>query len=346
MRLPVSYSASHLPANTPPVFEDPSPGTLTWCEGETIVQVLLPKARDTEGDSLTYSLSPALPENPTTPPAMGLYWVTIDAETRYLRGTTETSNAGTYTWTVTDEHGLTNETPLRFTIRVTPYAVPMKVEDVAAMKVDATATVGDDVDKVRVTWTDPNPTDYPNANCIPMVTSYIVTMQELNTHTQGRTPKGAAVSTTLTVAEATNMAGDLEYVTDKLTHGTYEFTVTAVNRAGSSVNNDKADWDRTGHHWVIVDNAPMASTNLRANQTQQPAHSVTLDWIPPQPVNPSAPVNDAADAMALYGVDTTFGGYHVGGHRSEYCCNNNLSDGWFVNCRQPTYLQYRGSASR
>ena len=300
--------------NTAPVFDDPAPTGLTWCEAETIVSIVLPKARDAEGDELTYSLTGDgdlagdTRENPTTAPTMGLYWVTVDAETRQLRGTAATGDAGTYTWTATDENGASNVTPLTFTIVVTPYEEPMKVTGVMAMKVDAEAMVGDDADKVKLTWTDPNPTAYPNADCIPMVTSYTVTMQELNTHTLMRTAKGMPMTFTVT-GEGTNPPA-MEYITDKLDHGTYEFTVTATNLGGTSEASDKAVWDKTMYHWVIVDNPPMASQNLRANQTEQPAHSVTLDWIPPTH-NPDAPVNDAADAMALYGVDMTFGGYHV-----------------------------------
>ena len=56
----------------------------------------------------------------------------------------------------------------------------------------------------------------------------------------------------------------------------------------------------------------MASTNLRANQTDTPRHSVTLDWIPPTH-NPDAPVDDTATGLAeaLYRCAATFGGYHV-----------------------------------
>ena len=302
--LELSYTATHsADVNTAPVFVRPHDTAWTWCEGETKVAILLPLARDSEGDTLTYSLNPVLPNAPVSD---GLYWETIDSQTRHLKGKAKTSDANTYTWTVTDEHGLTDTTTL--TITVTPYAVPIAVTNVAAVKVDADTTVGDDVDKVKLTWTDPNPTAYPNANCIPMVTSYIVTRQELNTHTQGRTPKGSAVSTPVTIA-----AGDpLEHTTGKLVHGTYEFTVTAVNRKGNSPVSDKAVWDKTMYHWVIVNNPPVASQNLRANQTDEPAHSVTLDWIPPTD-DPNAPVNDGETglAMELYGVDTTFGGYHV-----------------------------------
>ena len=296
--------------NTPPVFEDPVPTGLTWCEAEMKAAITLPLARDAEGDELTYSLSGDLPANPVTPPDMGLYWVTTDTQTRELRGTAQVSDAGTYTWTVTDEHGASNVTPLTFTIVVTPYEEPMKVTGVMAMKVDATATIGEDMNKVKLTWTDPNPTAYPNTNCIPSVDSYIISRQALNSHNQGRTPNGAAVTMTVSVADATNTAGGLEYTTETLAAGTYEFTITAVNEGGNSEASDEAVWDRTMYHWVIVNNPPGASTNLRANQTEQPAHSVTLDWIPPAQ-NPDAPVNDAADAMALYGVDTTFGGYEI-----------------------------------
>ena len=141
--------------NTPPVFVAWDAPGLTWCEGVTLgdTEVVLPKARDSEGNSLTYTLtgggdvSSADRANPVKPPDMGLYWVTIDSETRYLRGYTAVGDAGTYTWTVTDEHGASNVTPLTFTITVDPYEEPNAVTGVMATKVDATATVGDDVDK-------------------------------------------------------------------------------------------------------------------------------------------------------------------------------------------------------
>ena len=321
--LEVRYIATHsATGNTAPVFIRPHANAWTWCEAErkrdedgNQVAILLPKARDEEGDGLTYALLDASgnPALPTAPVSSGLYWITIDTETRHLLGAAKTTDAGTYTWQVTDEHGATDTTTL--TLTVTPYAVPMPVTNVMAMKVDGTAIDGADVDKVKLMWTDPNPTTYPNPDggCIPEVTSYIITRQELNSHSQGRTPKGAPVSMTRTVAQVTTAEG-LVYTTARLPHGTYEFTITAVNAGGNSNASGKAVWDRTNYHWVIVDDPlkwnPVFSANLRANQTEQPAHSVTLDWNLPIE-NSDAPVDDAADAMALYGVATTFGGYHL-----------------------------------
>ena len=323
--LEVSYSHTHSPPNTPPEFEDPAPTGLVWCEGVDIGTVTLPKAKDTEGDSLTYSLSPALDHVPTvSKPAYGLYWETIDSETRQLKGTVKLADAGTYTWTVTDEHGATNVTPMTFTITVNPYEEPEAVTAVMASKLNAIATVGDDVDKVKLTWTDPNPTAYPNEDCIPLITEYIISIQELNSHSLGRTPKGAPVAVVVDAADGT------EYTTDTLAHGTYEFTVAARNHVdrpdgtsftGESDASDEAVWndedeitgqEKTGYHWVIVDSPPVESTNLRANQTDDPAHSVTLDWIPPTH-DPDAPVNDGEEGLAedLYGVDLTYGGYQV-----------------------------------
>ena len=329
--LAADAEATYMPpvTNSPPVFEDETPRTYVFCEGEDMgdMAILLPLARDSEGDTLTYMLLAAdgavqteIPNSITAPSDGGLYWVNVDAETRYLRGSAKLSNGPApnglkYTWQVTDEHEAKAMKPVELTIVVHPYQKPNVVTDAMAMKVDGIAKVGDDVDNVKLTWTNPNPTAaqpvyVAGQPCIPAVTHYIISRQELNTHTQGRTAKGAAVTMTLTVAEATK-AGGLEYITDKLDHGTYEFTITARNRAGDSgPTNPKAIWDRTSYHWVIVNDPPVASTNLRANQTARPAHSVTLDWIPPTH-NPNAPVNDAADAMALYGVDTAFGGYHV-----------------------------------
>ena len=334
--LEVRYIAEHTATdNTPPVFI-PTPVTAwTWCEAETkTAAILLPKARDEEGDDLTYKLLDAAGNDalPIAPVPNGLYWITIDTETRHLLGEAKLSDAGTYTWQVMDEHGATATVTLTFT--VTEYAAPMAVTNVMAMKVDSTAMSGADVDKVKLTWTDPNPTDYPNSGCIPAVTSYEIIRQELNSHSQGRTNKGAAVTIERTVAQVTTTTtgNNREYVTDRLPHGTYRFTVQAVNEVtrpdntvfrGVSDPTDPSDsdntigratWNKTDGPWVIVDDPlqwnPRFSANLRANQTEQPAHSATLDWNPPI-ANPDAPVDDAANAMALYGVNTTFGGYHL-----------------------------------
>ena len=323
--LETSYIGTH-PAtgNTAPVFIRPHANAWSWCEAErkrdedgNLVEILLPKARDEEGDGLTYALldasgNPALSDDPVS---NGLYWITIDSETRHLLGKAKTTDAGTYTWRVTDEHGATDSTTL--TLTVTPYAKPNKVTDVAATKVDGKAKIGAGVDKVTLTWTDSNPTDpntdYPNDDCIPVVTEYIISIQELNTYDMGRTPKGAAVTKTVSIADATTTGNNREYTTEKLAHGTYEFTVQAVNAGGNSVASDEAIWDRTGYHWIIVDDPPMASTNLRANQTDEGAHSVTLEWKPHEPDNSDAPVDDTAPglAMKLYGVEKNFGGYHL-----------------------------------
>ena len=340
-----SYTATAGPDNTAPVFEAwvdrPS---LTWCEGVPISQVLLPLARDNEGDKLTYELldedgdvQVEVPESAATPPAMGLYWVNVDAEQRYLRGTTQTSDEGTYTWRVTDQHGLPNVTPLTFTITVDEYVEPGKVMMVEAAKVNSEATAGDDVNRVRLTWTDDNPTTYPNndndtplnlnddTGCIALVTHYIINRQALSSHTRGRRPiaddpENGPTSITVRVADVTTTGNSREYTTDKLTTGTYEFTVTAVNRAGNSDASDKAVWkDVTDYHWIIVNDPPhwnrqQNPANLRANQTEQPAHSVTLDWRPPTS-DTGAPVDDTDMALraALYGpnVTTPFGGYHL-----------------------------------
>ena len=312
-RLEKSYTAIHSPTgNTPPVFEGPDTMTWTWCEGATYhaldamgafvpTKIVLPKARDAEGDELTYSVSPTLPHGLVND---GLYWVTVDLQNRELRGTAKTTDANTYTWTVTDEHGLSDS--VMFTVVVTPYQVPMAVTSVKAMKVDAAALTGSDVDKVKLTWSDSNLTDYPNADCIPAVTAYVISTQALNSHSEGRTPNGPPVEATITVAAA---GTPLTYTTPKLAHGTYEFTIKAQNRAGNSLASAKAEWDKTMHHWVIVDDPPGEADNLRPN-VNDARDAVTLDWRPPAE-NPDAPVNDAANAMALYGVATNFGGYHL-----------------------------------
>ena len=343
--------------NTPPTFEGTVPN-LVWCEGVPITDVLMPLARDSESaaSGLTYSLHDAdgnvsveIPENSTpTPPAMGLYWVNVDDEQRYIRGEmTERSDGSetgtTYEWRVTDEGGLTNldapnARPLTFTITVTRYKIPNPVTNVMATKVNATALMGEaeDANKVKLTWMDPNPTIYPNNNndtpenlnddtgCIHPVASYKITRQKLSSHLDGRNPLGTPVHVTISKQVATTTGNNREYTTGELEHGTYEFTVTAVNRAGESMNNSKAVWEKTGGKWVIVDDPPKWDrqenpANLRSNETDEPMHSITLDWRLPDP-NFDAPVDDTQDglAAALYGTDANgadieklFGGYHL-----------------------------------
>ena len=334
--------------NTPPVFEAWENPGLTWCRNDDrgALAVLLPTARDTEGDTLTYSLlsggsiTTEIPDNPSPVPTEGLYWVTVDSERRYLRGTATLEDAGTYTWSVMDEHDAVVAMPITLTIVVDDYDEPNPITRVSAEKVAGEAIVGDDVDRVRLTWTDSNPTMYPNnadgTGCIPAVTHYIISRQALTSHSQGRMADGDPViiavtldaggnhvlnAATLTTAGGLTLGNEVDgtftisngnrvYTTDQLDHGTYVFTVIARNLGGNSMNNEPFDWDVTDHHWVIVNDPPVASTNLRANQTDEAKHSVTLDWIPPTH-NPDAPVNDAADAMALYGVNTVFGRYHI-----------------------------------
>ena len=329
-----SYAASHLPDNTAPVFVDPAPDDLTLCQDEELLDqeltnkgVLLPKARDSEGDTLVYSLhvysgtrvdavTTEIPnlerdEAPTT----GLYWVTIDSETRYLRGKAEVSDGPgdgiTYEWRVTDQHGVrnTDKDLQKFKIKVTPYQKPMKVTEVTARKLNSIATIGDDKDRVILTWTDPNLKEYPNAACIPLVEKYTVTRQKLSSHILGR-----KVLETVTRDIAATDAGDPpEYVTNvgELETGTYQFTITATNDGGTSDASDRAKWDKTGSYWIIVDDPPKAAQNLSAAEPPEgPMDKVTLDWIPPES-SPNAPVNDAGYAMELYGVGKPLGGYHI-----------------------------------
>ena len=352
--LAADAEATYRGDNTAPVFEDPAPTVPALCEDETISMpgIKMSRARDADGDDLDYDLligGVPVPENNTdNPPAKGLYWVTVENEERYIRGTATLDDAGTYTWTVKDQHENTTENPHTFTITVEEYQEPEEVIPVSAMKVDAEATAGDDVDKVKLTWTNPNPTVYPNDDCIPVVTSYIVNRQALNSHSLGRTTKGDPEVIRVAIEDLTtetNAAGMVEYtyITERLGHGTYVFTVIAVNSRmrhyskpvdgqipdpttfeGQSDPNmdtneaeDKFDWvGVTDYHWIIVNDPPVWDrqrnpANLRVNQLN-PDNSVTLDWRPPA-TDPGALVDDteAGLAMALYGVDKNFGGYHL-----------------------------------
>ncbi len=312
--------------NTAPKFDDPAPPGLTWCEGEEkgLTMIRLPRASDNEGDELTYSLSPALPENPSSVPGEGLYWVTVDQENRYLRGKATLADAGTYTWKVTDDGSPSMSADIKFTIVVKPAVKPAKPTSVMAMKLNSAATDPKDPEynRVSLTWVDGNPTSYPNDGCIPEVIAYIVT----------RTPwVNGELDTTNTVTETLTKADDadelhydlsdpmaVKYMTENaLELGTYIFTVQAVSdhpiAAKADLKSDASDraiWDKTGHNLVIVANPPVAPTDLRATVNED--DKVTVNWIAPAE-NSAAPVDDSdsADRMKIYGVDKGFGGYVV-----------------------------------
>ena len=332
----VVQSITPTTANTPPVFDEdaPSADDLTWCEGEMkgAEAIRLPKARDSESasGSLEYELTGPNGRVPhftgATAPTMGLYWVTRDSENRYIRGKAEVADAGEYTWKATDSGtpALSNEDPMTFTIKVDPAEDPGAPTGAMAMKLDSAATDSADPEynRVKLTWADGNPTEYPNDDCIPGVIAYIVTRTPIR---NGEADKSAAVMETLNIADDKNethfdlsdkMA--LTYQTeDALARGTYQFTIQAVSSHPISKANMTSDassaatWDKTGHSWVIVANPPVAPTDLRAvvnNDTDE----VTVNWNAPE-VNSAAPIDDTLteDRMRVYGVDQGFGGYAV-----------------------------------
>ena len=265
------------PANNPPEFVAAlkEPKIVIW-KGHAYQTSNLPLAEDDEGDSISYSITPALPA--------GLALKSVDAQTRYIKGTaTAASESTPYDFVATDNHG--ESVKLSFTITVLEPIVPtaptavmaMEEGDLRSTEANLKRTVN--TNKVVVSWTEPVMDDTkdvykdlsPPHNEIPFgskITSYMV----YRTDTDGSNP------VTYPLAGATAIAADAEtYTTPKaLGRGGYSFKVAAVNDVGTGATST----DESAH-LVIVADPPKQSTDLRASQVPDAPRSVTLNWLKP-----------------------------------------------------------------
>ena len=273
--------------------------------------VTLPLANDTEGDTLTYSLTGGTPATRTIPNASraaGFYWETIDTQTRVLKGTATLADNGTYTWMVTDSHG--DSHTMTFSIIVKDHQLPAKPTGLAAAKVEADSVVSPTKNRVRLTWTAPtDQSAYPA--CIPAVTGYTVTRRTFD-----RLAGTFGNAMTHTVPSADVM--DREFDLPELPTGIYDFTITATNSVGDSPASDAAVWDVTEGTRVVVADPPASPTDL---DTTINSNSVTLDWLKvPDAQDGGAPIHDdmvAGDAK-LTKVRSDFYGPGVTGDYAGY----------------------------
>ena len=124
-------------ANTAPTFGSEEIADVSAREGIAIDRVTLPEAEDADGDTITYSLSPALPD--------GLRFV---KSTRELSGTpTAAMDERTYTYTADDGYDGTDSAELTFDITVTANTAPtFGSEEIA----DVSAREGIAIDRVTL----------------------------------------------------------------------------------------------------------------------------------------------------------------------------------------------------
>ena len=319
-------------ADTTPVFKTTTVANLPagLCVGDKLpAGVTLPLADDNEGDTLEYTLTPALPA--------GLSWRTTDAQTRVIEGTATTAGTTTHTWTATDDSVTTGDpskdsASITFSIVVKAHQKPTKpMVTVNAMKVDAASMVNTTMNRVELAWTAPTyDATYPK--CIPAATSYTVYQRKLDeatgtfplvtmTHTEYTASASAVVSTESAVkytgatdsANAIHFGGTAaapKFVSPELEPGIYEFAITATNVAGESPESNMAVWNTTGGMRVVVANVPAAPTDLRA--AIHSGNNVTVNWLKvPDAADGGAPINDNSMAVRnkYYGVAGDFAGY-------------------------------------
>ena len=284
-------SATHTPpANKSPIFVDetlePIPDdkqAASWCEEQNRGNVRLPKATDSEGQSLVYSLSPnerghSLPENPNPAPASGLYWVTIDTETRYIQGTAEYADRGTYTWTVTDPHGATDT--MQITIIVKQHQPPKPVKSLVASKVNSASESAPTENRVILGFDVPEDlTDWPD--CIPPVTSYTVHIDVYNEvlgmfEDYGTDTEYQLTDTSRFTVDSTGKIYSLAL--DELPKGIYKFKITPHNKSTlTHPTSGFAMWNTTRGTHVVVADVPAAPRDLRAAVAD--GVYATVNWV-------------------------------------------------------------------
>ena len=329
-----SYTATHSATdNTAPVFAtatvppDDKQG-LNWCEDQTRAAVVLPRAKDSEGDALTYALSAnakghVIPANPATVPTSGLYWITIDTETRHLLGKAEMDDAGTYTWTATDANGKNTVKPVQITIVVKAHQPPAKPTGFKAEKVDSAAKQGPTMDRVKLSW------DVPTSktgwsDCIPDVDSYTLMVDKYDEAMEKFVTHPMPKSTFTVASDLTTNNGKYGLALDTLPKGIYRFQIEPHNLSTlASPKSDYATWKKTGGNRVVVADPPawdLRNSPADLDASIQPnGNNVTLDWNKvPDELDGGAPINDEASAtqMKYYGISGDHAGYVV--YRSNH----------------------------
>ena len=188
-------------APTSPTFSG-SVSNVVATVGKALTATRLPMATDTDGDELTYTLTPNLPS--------GLETVDLfnDGMVFVLQGTPNAEMAkAKYTWTVTDEDGNTAKAEFDLTVNATtppPTGTP-------AAPTALTATADQTAKTVALSWT------APTENGGSDITGYTIEQT------------GAAAATYEDIA-----ATATSFTTPALTKaGTYSFTVAAKNANGT-----------------------------------------------------------------------------------------------------------------
>ena len=262
--------------NTPPYFVSGAsvPNIKLW-KGFTYSSGVLPTARDSEPDRITYKVMPALPAGfeLVHDSASNWYIDVKEANKGMTVATPSTATTAQKTYKFIADDGTDDSQPLSFTIEVFAPVVPTAPTMVMAME---EGYVADPVDRetntnhVMVSWTAPVDTMYADVH--PAGTAFgspITGYKVVQTN-----PDGTTMVTYPKAGAAKIMANATSYVTapPALALGEYTFQVVAVNAVGDGAKSTVTDASK-----AIVLDTPSEPRDLRA-AAGEVAGSVALNW--------------------------------------------------------------------
>ncbi len=281
----VTIPAAPTVTNNPPSFQaDASVADIIIWQGHAFDDSgVLPKARDNEGDEISYRIMPELPP--------GFELLADDTEDRFIevreanKGDTVVQAATEYELIAADDKGAESDPSVKFKITVLAPIVPSAPTSVTAMEegdlgYPANIARAINSNKVVVGWVAPvDTTVTSHVPAIPFgspITGYKVYQnhENLDEVVYPRTGDDAieddATSHTTPVLNPTGPTG------------TYDFEVAAVNAVGDGAKSDP-------EAPALVANPPSSPRDLRASKVPTDPNSTTLDWLLPS-VDGGAPI--------------------------------------------------------
>ena len=236
---------------------------------------VLPKARDNEGDEISYRITPELPP--------GFELLADDTEDRFIevreanKGDTVVQAATEYELIAADDKGAESDPSVKFKITVLVPIVPSAPTSVTAMEegdlgYPANIARAINSNKVVVGWVAPvDTTVTSHVPAIPFgspITGYKVYQnhENLDEVEYPRTGDDAI--------EADATSHRTPVLNPPGPTGTYDFEVAAVNAVGDGAKSDP-------EAPALVANPPSQPRDLRASKVPTDPNSTTLDWLLP-----------------------------------------------------------------
>ena len=240
------------------------PEIIIW-QGHAYVTGTLPKARDNEGDDISYAIEPDLPA--------GFELLADDSEDRVIevreanKADTVVMKAADYAFVAEDQHGAKSD-PVKFKITVLAPIKPTAPTGVTAME---EGDLGFPNNVVRRT-----------VNTNKVVVNFVAPVDTTKTSHNPAIPFGAPITgykvyRKLAQSSTTydhNKADSTSFTTPVLDRGMHMFEVAAVNSVGDGAKSTPAAE-------ALVADPPGQATDLRASKVPTDPNSVTLDWLKP-----------------------------------------------------------------